>query len=385
MKGFIERALNIRLNGDAPHDIQVIDRRFYRDIVLKGGMGLGESYVRGYWEVEDLYAFQVRLITTLMGKRLSGSIWPQDIIALAMQKLSSVTPGKARKNISFHYNISNSFYEIMLGKSMQYTSAYFTEEGMDLDTAQQRKFEVVAEKLKPFPGCQVLEIGCGWGRLARYLAEEYGCDVTAITLSSEQYRYCREQSMPRKNGTVKFVLTDFRKTEKYIDPGQEEGFDRIVGIGTIAHFVPMFKELVGIIATHLKDGGLAMIDDVCRDVTCNPLVPSQSTWISKYIFPGTHFFSPDQITKLFKNKLIIEQWNSDRSYYRDTCLAWLDNIENNRHLLEQEGQYDDRFYRIWKYYLSGAAAGFEGGFLGQWQIVLSKMSSPYRHPMRLQT
>ena len=376
--------LDVRINGNACYDIQVLDKRFYREVALKGGLGLGESYVKGYWDVEDLYALQVRIITTLMGNRWPGAIWPSDFVAFLKEKFSLASLGRARNNIAFHYNLGNTFYELMLGKTMQYTSAFFVDQGMDLDTAQQHKLQVVAEKLKVFPGCHVLEIGCGWGKLAQYLAEEYGCEVTAVTLSSEQHRYCLEHSLPARNGSVDFFLSDFRETKKYIGPDREKGFDRIVGIGTIAHFAPMFSDLVKVINRYLRDGGLALLDDVCRDLTCKPLMASQSSWVSKYIFPGTCFFSPDQLTRFFKNKLIIEQWHTDRNYYRDTCLAWLDNVEQNWHIIQQDEQYDERFLRIWKYYLAGAAAGFEGGCLGQWQILLSKMSSPYRPAKRLQ-
>ncbi len=384
MKKTLEKALGTRINGDRSHDIQVLDKRFYRELALKGNLGLGESYVKGYWEVEDLYAFLVRSIMTLMRQRRSFSIWPSDFFTFLQEKVSFISPKKAGKNISFHYDLGNDFYEAMLGKSMQYTSAYFTEPGMTLDEAQQRKLEVVAEKLRIFPGCQVLEIGCGWGKLACYLAETHGCEVTAVTLSAAQHRYCLDKSMPTGNGSVKFVLADFRETGKYLDSNQDEGFDRVVGIGTIAHFIPMFKDLVDVIHDQLKEGGLALLDDVCRDLTCQPLRPSASAWVRKYIFPGGRLFSQDQITHHLKNKLIIEQWHSDRSYYRDTCLAWLDNFENNWSDISLNGHFDERFYRIWKYYLCGAAAGFEGGCLGQWQLVLSRMDRPYSHSIRRQ-
>jgi cyclopropane-fatty-acyl-phospholipid synthase len=384
MKQTLEKALGIKINGNGIHDLQVLDLRFYRELVLKGNLGLGESYVKGYWEVEDLYGFLVRSITTLMERRMSLSIWPTDLLAFFKEKISFISPLRACDNISFHYDLGNEFYELMLGKSMQYTSAYFTEPGMSLDLAQQRKLEVVAEKLQIFPGCRVLEIGCGWGKLACYLAETHGCEVTAITLSAAQYRYCLEKSMPTANGSVKFILADFRETGKYLESDQQHSFDRVVGIGTIAHFVPMFKDLVNVICCQLKGGGLALLDDVCRDLTCRPLTPSASAWVRKYIFPGGRLFSQDQITRYLRNKLIIEQWHSDRSYYRDTCLAWLDNFEQNWPVISRNSRFDEQFYRVWKYYLCGAAAGFEGGCLGQWQLVLSRMDSPYRHFIRRQ-
>ncbi len=378
MKRFVERATGTEVNGRKPWDIQVLDRRFYREVFLKGALGLGDAYVQKFWDVEDLFAFQVRLLTSPFIKKLSGSVWPGDVVSRLKEKLAFVPVRRAKANIRFHYDIGNEFYEIMLGRTMQYSSGYFTEENMSLDDAQIRKFEIVADKLNVFPGCSVLEIGCGWGSFARYLAEEKGCDVTALTLSEKQYRYCMDRNGPVRNGRVRFFLSDFRETEKYLKKPGREQFDRIVGIGTIAHFVPMFSALVNTITSHLKDGGLALIDDVCRDTTCRRFVPSQSAWTRKYIFPGTQFFSPDQITRHFRNKLILEHFSTERSFYRDTCLAWLANIESERDRLVCSGRYDDRFFRIWKYYLSGAAAGFEAGFLGQWQILLSKMKSPYR-------
>jgi len=381
MKGFIEKAVGIRINGGNSCDIQVLDKRFYRDITLRGAMGLGDSYVKGYWDVADLYELQVKILTAPLIRHWTGSIWPSDIYTFLKEKSPFTSRKKAKGNIAFHYNLGNDFYATMLGKTMQYTCAYFDDPNMDLDAAQEQKFALVAKKLQVFPGCHILEIGCGWGVFARYLAETHGCIVTAITLSSEQYQYCMEQSHARHNGSVDFILADFRDTKKYIKAGQK--FDRIAGIGTIAHFAPMFKKLVQIISKNLKGGGLALLDDVCRDVTCKPFVPSQSGWTAKYIFPGTQLFSPDKLSKFFKNRLIIEQWHSDRTQYRDTCLAWLANVEDNWDTLRTNSLCDERFLRIWRYYLCGAAAGFESGFLGQWQILLSRMDSPYRSSPRL--
>ena len=383
MSGFIENCLGIKINGNEPHDIQVYNRRFYRDILLNGTLGLGESYVKGYWDVEDLYAFHVKILTNPSIRRMSGSVWPVDVWNLLKEKIAFVSHRKAQANVEFHYDLGNHFYEIMLGKTMQYTSAYFPENDTNLDHAQEMKFDLVADKLKVFAGCTVLEIGCGWGVLAKYLAEKRGCHVVAITVSPDQYRYCIEHNSSPQNGSVQFVHTDFRNTEKYVNLTNDTKFDRIVGIGTIAHFVPMFKSFVSIICNHLQNGGLALIDDVCRDITCRKIVPSQSSWTSKYIFPGTQFFSPDTITKYFKNKLIIEKWSTDRNQYRDTCLAWLSNIESAGESIKNITCYDERFMRIWRYYLTSAAAGFEAGFLGQWQIVLSKMSHPYQANSRL--
>ncbi len=382
IKKYIENLTGTKINGNSPYDIQVLDNRFFKKLLLKGVLGLGEAYVEKYWDVKDLYALDVKLLASPLIKKLSGSVWPGDIFNYLREKLSFVSITKAKSNIQFHYDIGNEFYEAMLGKTMQYTSAYFTEEGMDLDQAQFKKFEIISDKLKVFKDCSVLEIGCGWGTFAKYLAEKRGCNVTAITLSEQQYQYCQENCSNVENGKIQFFLSDFRQTRNYIDPKQDK-FDRIVGVGTIAHFVPMFSALVNIITSQLKDGGLALIDDVCRDTTCKRFVPSQSAWTNKYIFPGTQFFSPDKITKYFKNKLIIEQWTSDRSYYRDTCLEWLANIKSKWEEISRAGNYDEKFYRTWEYYLSTAAAGFESGFLGQWQILLSKMSSPYKKNVRI--
>jgi len=384
IKRYIEKLTNGKINGDGPCDIQVLDKRFYKELLFKGSLGLGEAYVKKYWDVEDLYALDVKLLSSPVIKGLSGSIWPGDIFSFLKEKLSFVSLDKAKSNVQFHYDIGNEFYEAMLGKTMQYTSAYFTAKKMSLNKAQLRKCEIIADKLKVSPGCTVLEIGCGWGTFAKYLAEEKGCDVTAITLSDQQYKYCKENCSTVSNGKVQFFQTDFRETSNYIKP-QQNKFDRIVGVGTIAHFVPMFSALVNIITSQLKDGGLALIDDVCRDTTCRRFTPSQSAWTNKYIFPGTQFFSPDQITQKFRKKLIIEQWNTDRTYYRDTCLAWLLNIKTKWEEICKIGNYDEEFYRTWEYYLSSAAAGFESGFLGQWQILLSKMSSPYKKTVRLQS
>ncbi len=384
IRKYIEKLTDIKIDGDNPYDIKVLDNRFFKTLLLKGSLGLGEAYVRKYWDVEDLYAFHVKLLTNPSIRKLSGSIWPGDVFNFFKEKLSLPSIKKARSNIQFHYDIGNDFYGAMLGKTMQYASAYFTEDKMDINEAQLKKFEIVADKLQVFQGCSVLEIGCGWGTFAKYLAMEKGCNVTAITLSGEQYKYCKENCSTSSNGRTQFFLSDFRETKNYI-PSAQNKFDRVVGIGTIAHFVPMFKNLVNVITSHLKDGGLALIDDVCRDTTCRRFVPSQSAWTNKYIFPGTQFFSPDQITRYFKKKLIIEQWSSDRSYYRDTCLAWLANIKTKWEEICKMGNFDQQFYRTWEYYLSGAAAGFESGFLGQWQILLSKMSSPYRKNSRIKS
>ncbi|MBI2052461.1 MAG: cyclopropane fatty acyl phospholipid synthase [Candidatus Sungbacteria bacterium] len=344
----------ITLNGHKDFDIQVHNENFYRKVFKNGSLGLGESYMDGWWDVKKLDEFSAHILSAGLKRKIKSSwqILPYLVsqIALNPQRLS-----KTFEIGEQHYNIGNGLYQAMLGKSLTYTCGYW-KNAINLDEAQELKLDLVCRKLRLRPGQKVLDIGCGWGNFAKYAAEKYGIEVTGITVSKEQVelgqRLCK--GLP-----VEIRLQDYRSIK-----GQ---FDHVVSLGMFEHVgYKNYRTYMEIMRRCLKDGGFFLLHTIGGNVSTKTTDP----WISKYIFPNSMLPSIKQIGKSIEGLFVMEDWHNFGADYDKTLMAWYENFENNWNAIKSN--YDERFYRMWKYYLLMCAGSFRTRKNQLWQIVLSK-------------
>ena len=355
LRELIEKA-GVRFNGDAPWDIQVHDPIVYSRILAEGSLGFGESYMQGLWDSHALDALFERLlrfdidekITRWTRLRLLGEILRHRLINLQSEK-------RAFEVGERHYDIGNDLFEIMLDSSMSYSCAYWANAD-DLEQAQQAKLDLICRKLQLQPGERLLEIGCGWGGLARHAASHYGVKVLGITISREQARLARErcEGLP-----VQIEVLDYRSLE-----GE---FDKVVSVGMFEHVGPKNYAVYFDAARRvMKDDGLFLLQTIGVDKTA----PRTDPWIDKYIFPNGKLPSAREIAAAVEGRFVIEDWHNFGHDYDRTLMAWWERFDAGWPGLE--AKYGKRFYRMWKYYLLCCAGFFRSGQGQLWQLVLSK-------------
>ena len=268
---------------------------------------------------------------------------------------------KARENVAHHYDLSNDFYRLFLDRDLNYSCAYFENDEQSLEDAQRAKQRHIAAKLNIEPGMRVLDIGCGWGGMALYLAENLGVEVVGVTLSKEQLALANKRARERElKDRVEFRLSDYRDVR--------EQFDRVVSIGMFEHVgVPHYREFFYQLQDVLKDDGLALLHAIGHRGPPNTTGP----WIRKYIFPGG--YSPS-LSETFAAIEQTDLWATDteilRLHYADTLNVWHERFQENRAAVAD--MFDERFCRMWEFYLSTSEFAFRHGGHFVFQIQLSK-------------
>lgn len=342
----------IQINGPNPWDIRVLDSRFYKRVITESHLGIGESYMDGWWECDALDNFFYKVLRAKLDKKVSQLTRVLSNLAGVLINLQN--PSRAFRVGETHYNIGNDLYEAMLDKHMLYSCGYW--KGADnLDQAQENKLRLIFNKLQFEPGMKVLDIGCGWGGAARFAAEQYGVSVTGVTVSSEQVKKAEElgQNLP-----VDISLTDYRDIQGT--------YDRIYSIGMFEHVgVKNYRQFFKITSQCLKDDGLFLLH------TIGSKRSSMNTdkWTHKYIFPNSMLPSAKQITTASEGLHVMEDWHAFGNDYYKTLKAWHTNFEHHWPDLKQA--YDERFYRMWRYYLLSAAGSFRARNVQLWQILFS--------------
>jgi cyclopropane-fatty-acyl-phospholipid synthase len=254
-----------------------------------------------------------------------------------------------------HYDLGNNLYEAMLDKRMQYSCAYWRDAD-NLEDAQQHKLDLIARKLQLEPGMKVLDIGCGWGGALQYFAEQYGIKGTGITISAEQKQLAtiRCADLP-----VEIRLQDYRELSTK--------FDRVYSVGMFEHVGHKnYRDYMQIVRRLLTPDGLFLLHTIGNPVSQVRADP----WFTRYIFPNSMLPSPAQIMTSTEGILNMEDWHNFPQDYERTLLAWYDNFESNWSELDKD--YDERFFRMWRYYLLAVAGGFRAGGNQLWQIVFSR-------------
>ncbi|WP_147651237.1 cyclopropane fatty acyl phospholipid synthase [Vulcaniibacterium gelatinicum] len=364
LRGRVERLLeaaDVRIGGDRPWDIAVHDARFYARVLLQGSLGLGESYMDGWWDAGSLDGFLFRLLDARLDERARGLADLVDGVRARLQNLQSrrraFTIGQR------HYDLGNDLYEAMLGRRLVYSCGYWRHADT-LDAAQEAKLDLVCRKLGLQPGMHVLDIGCGWGEALKFAAERYGVSGVGITVSREQAEYARRlcAGLP-----VEIRLQDYRALE-----GR---FDRVFSIGMFEHVgvknYPVYFEVARrCLAGDGPDDGLFLLHTIGGNRSCAHTDP----WIARYIFPNSMLPSAAQIAAAVEGRFVIEDWHNFGADYDRTLQAWRANVEAAWQRLPP--RYDERFRRMWRFYLAGAMASFRARRIQLWQVVLSPRGVP---------
>jgi cyclopropane-fatty-acyl-phospholipid synthase len=347
----------IAINNGQVWDMQVHNKKLYQRILRNGSLGLGEGYIEGWWDCDALEDFFFRAFRADLETRVRNNFTTYFQIAKA-SLLNLQTKSQSLKVAKIHYDAGNDLYRSMLDKWMMYSCAYW-EKASTLDEAQERKLDLICRKLKLSAGIRVLDIGCGWGGLAKYAAEKYNVSVTGITISEEQAKLAAENC---RDLPVDIRIQDYRDIH--------EKFDRIVSVGMFEHVgYKNYAKFMGTAFDLLEDEGIFLL----HTIGGNKPVKSTDPWINKYIFPNSMIPSAEQICKAIDGKFKIEDWHNFGRHYYLTIMAWLQNFERNWPDLSEK--YDDLFYRMWKYYLCSSAATFRARKNNLWQIVFSKQNS----------
>ncbi len=351
---------DVEINGTRPWDVSVHDERLFSRILRDGSLGFGEGYMDGWWDSQDIPELISRVLRIDM----------QDIVnknlKVALQVVGAVIMNKASARRAFevgekHYDAGNALYQKMLDSRMVYTCGYW-KEAQTLDEAQEAKLDLVCRKIGLKKGDKVLDIGCGWGSFLKFAAEKYGARGVGVTVSREQVELARKNV---EGYDIEIRLQDYR------DLHEAEKFDHIISLGMFEHVgYKNYRTFFEVAERNLKDNGLFLLHTIGNDRS----VKNTDPWINKYIFPNSMLPSEAQIGKAHEKLFVMEDWHNFSAYYEKTLLSWFENFD--RAWPELKADYDDRFYRMWKYYLLSCAGLFRARKAQLWQIVFSKKGVP---------
>ena len=344
----------ITLNGDKPYDILVKNENLYKRILHDGILGLGEAYMDDWWTCVCLDHLADRLARTNIRKEIEKS-WKLRRAVLKSRISNLQKPSRSFQVGEKHYDVGNDLYRVMLDRRMLYTCAYWKNSN-NLDEAQAAKLDLICRKIGLKPGMTVLEFGCGFGAFAKYAAEKYGVQVTGMTVSKEQAKLGREMC---KGLPVEILLEDYRKISgKY---------DRVISIGIMEHVgYKNYRTYMQRTNETLKDDGIAFIHTIGGNYSST----TANRWTTKYIFPNSMIPSIAQISKAMEGLFVMEDWHNFGEDYDKTLMAWHDKFE--KAWPDLKTHYDDRFYRMWRFYLLTSAGSFRSRSLQLWQIVMTK-------------
>lgn len=328
-------------------------------LIAHPNLNFGELYMEGELEVEgDLVAL---LEGVFRHQGLHDTALKQLGRKIAGRRRANTLPG-SRRNIHHHYDIGNRFYQLWLDEAaMQYTCAYFPHREATLEEAQLAKLEHVCRKLQLRPGQSVVEAGCGWGGLARYMAKHYGVRVRAYNISHEQVAFARERA--RAEGLadrVEYIEDDYRNISAT--------YDAFVSVGMLEHVgQEHYRQLSEVIHRSLKERGRGLIHSIGRNRAYGPMNP----WIERRIFPGAYPPSVREMMDIFEpHRFSVLDVENLRLHYAQTLRHWLQRYED--HLEEIRAMFDEAFVRAWRLYLSGSIATFASGNLQLFQVVFAR-------------
>lgn len=346
---------NVKLNGNNPEDICVYNCEFYSRVLRNGSIGLGESYMDKLWDCKSLDEFFYRILKSGLNKKARTV---KNLLGVIKSKLMNLQKkSKAYEIGKKHYDKGNNLYKNMLDKRMIYSCGYW-KNAENLEQAQEAKLKLICQKIGLKPGMKILDIGCGWGGFAKYAAEKYNVKVVGITVSKKQAELARKIC---KGLAIEIRLQDYRKLN--------ERFDRIISIGMFEHVGPKnYRTYFKQVSRCLKPDGLFLLHTIGKNYSSSSIDP----WINKYIFPNGVLPSAKQITSAAEGLFVLEDWHNFGIDYDKTLMSWHDNFARNWNKIKKDKNYDERFYRMWKYYLLSCAGSFRARKNHVWQIVFSK-------------
>jgi cyclopropane-fatty-acyl-phospholipid synthase len=348
-------AADIQINGPRAHDIQIHDPSLIDRVLRSWSLGLGEAYMDGHWDCEALDQCITRLLSIDLDTNIRGSARLLALLGILRTRLVNLqTVSRASEVAHRHYNIDNTLFARMLDPAMIYSCGYW-ENTNDLAQAQQDKLDMVCQKLDLQPGERLLDIGCGWGGLAAHAARYYGTRVVGLTISEAQQALAKKtcDGLP-----VEIRLQDYRSLN--------EPFDKIVSVGMFEHVGDKnYAEYFRITKNVLNPEGIFLLHTIGSYTTTARTDP----WIDRYIFPNGKIPSATEITSALEGHWVIEDWHNFGQDYDRTLMAWHKNFTEAWPDLAKH--YDQRFYRMWSYYLLGCAGYFRSRQGQLWQLVLT--------------
>lgn len=345
---------DIKINGARPWDIQVHHADFFKRVFQQGSLGLGESYMEGWWDCERLDILFCKILKAKLDKQVPGNL--RDILRVVSARLFNLQ-SRSRSWIvgKEHYDIGNDLFALMLDPHMQYSCGYWRN-AQSLEEAQNAKLKMICEKLQLKPGMRLLDIGCGWGGLAAYAAQNYGVSVDGVTISREQQKLAQQRC---EGLDVNILLQDYRDLNT--------GYDRIVSVGMFEHVGPKnYDTYFSVVDRCLKPNGLFLLHTIGSNQTGLSVDP----WINKYIFPNGCLPSIRQIASVSESRLIMEDWHNFGSDYDKTLMAWHQRF--NQAWSGLSSNYTPRFRRMFNYYLCACAGAFRARDIELWQVLFSR-------------
>jgi len=347
------RRADIIVDGSQPWDIRVKNPKLFDRVMAQGTLALGESYMDGWWECEALDQFFYKIMRHGLYKTVcyTPATIRNTINALINNRQNRVRAIDVGRK---HYDKDNLLFRLMLDKHMVYSCGYW-QNSENLDEAQEAKLDLICRKLHLKPGMRLLDIGCGWGSLLKFAAENYGVEGVGITISREQVDLGRKlcSGLP-----VQIHQQDYRDLEGT--------FDAVVSVGMFEHVgYKNYQTFMEVVSNCLDENGLFFLHTIAGNRAARVCDP----WFDKYIFPNGMLPSPGQLASAVEEQFIIEDWHNFGIHYDRTLMAWHDNFRRNWPKLKEN--YDEKFYRMWSYYLLCLAGCFRARYLQVWQVILS--------------
>ncbi len=350
------RAADIQIDGSRPWDLRVHDERFFSRVLGGGTLGVGQAYMDGWWDCDAPDQMSACAVAARLEQRFTYS--PRNLFAFAVSLLTNRQSRRRAGSVGeAHYDLGNDFFEAMLDPWMQYSCALF-EQGDDLAMAQRRKLELICQRLQLGPGMRLLDIGCGWGGLPKYAAENHGCAVVGLTISRQQQQFAESWC---RGLEVEIKQRDYREIEGT--------FDRAVSIGMVEHVGRKnYRLYLQRTAQSLGKDGLFLCHGIANPISVWQLDP----WIRRYIFPNSILPSLARLAKAAEGLFLVEDVLNLGPHYDPTLMAWAKNFERAWPRFAQ--RYGERFRRMWRYYLLTCAGAFRARNLQVYSILFRKVS-----------
>lgn len=344
----------IVINGKEPGDIRVNNADFFKRVLREGSVGLGESYMDGWWDCDRLDLFFTRILQAGLENKIPHHL--KDILRILAARLFNLQTRKRAWIVGKeHYDLGNDLFTRMLDPFMQYSCGYW-KEATDLESAQQAKLRMICEKLRLQPGMRLLDIGCGWGGLAEFAARHYGASVTGVTISREQQALAQARCAGLD---VNILLQDYRDLH--------EQFDRIVSVGMFEHVGPKnYAVYFDVVDRNLKPEGIFLLHTIGSNATDTNVDP----WINKYIFPNGCLPSVQHIARASEPHFVMEDWHNFGPDYDKTLMAWYQRFLASWPDIAEN--YTPRFKRMFTYYLNACAGAFRARDIQLWQVVFTR-------------
>lgn len=345
----------VTLNGDASYDIQVNDDRFYTRVLRDGELGLGESYMDGWWDCQAVDQLIDRILRSGIRDRVRRN-WRVYWHFLKSLLFNLQSRRRAYEVGEEHYDKGNDLFEAMLDTRMVYSCAYW-KDADSLDDAQEAKLDLICRKLELDEGMTVLDLGCGFGSFAKFAAERYGAKVTGVTVSRKQKEWFeshRDGSLP-----VEIRLKDYREVQGL--------YDRVLSIGFFEHVgYKNYETYMETVLRCLKDDGISLLHTIGSNISA----VTTNRWTQKYIFPNGMLPSIKQIGEAMEGRFVMEDWHNFGPDYDRTLLEWHRRFDSAWPSLS--GNYSERLRRMWEFYLLSSAGSFRSRDIQLWQVVMTK-------------